>query len=275
MDTPVPHPLVYAVIEIRVPFAPRLSKGETAELLQEALAELPVLRAEKRQRLVPKDGNIQVEIEDGWRFLDLANSRSLVVTNTSIVYETTRYPGFETFLGEFIACLHLISEHARPAGYERLGLRYINEVWPTRPVQSFDDWKQWIAPELVTTLVRSEGEVHRNVDGDRPQLRDLEVHLQFSLADNCALTTRVATQTGLGVVGNDPLKRWVTPAAAGNFCVIDFDGFWPRIPDSIQPFDIEKISRQLKAVHNPVKGGFGWATTHEFRQSAKLKDNYV
>lgn len=271
MDQPVPHPLVYAVIEVRVPFAPRLSRSETAEKLQDSLTELPILRAEKRQRVTQNGSNIELGMEDSWRFLDLNNSKSLILTNTSIVFETTRYAGFQWFLDEFKVCLSAITQHARPAGYERIGLRYINEVWPSTEIGSAEDWSAWIAPELMTSLAQSESQVLGNSHAGS-YLGDLEVNLQFALDQNCALTTRVATQTGLGAVGNAPLKRWVTPDKAAKFCVIDFDGFWPRATEAVQPFESDVICDLITNVHRPVKGAFKWATTPTLRKKANLKD---
>lgn len=274
MDQSVPHPLVYAVIEVRVPFAPRLSRAETAEKLQESLTDLPILRAEKRQRITQNAGNIEVSMEDGWRFLDLQNSKSLILTNTSIVFETTRYAGFPWFLGEFQKCLSAISDNARPAGYERIGLRYINEIWPNASVGSIADWTEWVAPELIGSLARSEPQVLGDSHVE-PYLGDMEVNLQFVLDQNCGLTTRVATQTGFGAVGNAPLKRWVTPDKSSKFCVIDFDGFWPRESEAVQPFDQGAICDLITNVHRPVKRAFRWATTSELRKKANLKDENV
>lgn len=269
----LPHPLVYVVTELRIPFAPRLARQDTAEKLQEVLPELPVLRPEKRQRVSGGGGNLEIQLEDAWRFIDMNQSTSLIISSSAIVYETTRYPGFEKFISSFTSYLGRITALAPIAGYERIGLRYVNEIWPSDSVDSIQGWRAWIAPDLIDTFTASEAQIVRSVSGDLPELRNLETNLDFSLQSNCSLTVRISTLTGNGVVGNAPLKRWTSPSKPGNFCVIDFDGYWPRKADGIQTFSDPEVVEMLKTVHAPVKSGFAWATTSELRKEAGILDD--
>lgn len=269
------RPLAYVAVELRVPFTPRLAQATVAEKLASNLQELQVIRPEKRQRAVQEGDSLRIELEEGWRFSDLGLTRSLIVTGTSIVYETTHYPGFESFLVQFEECLRAVTETSHPVGYDRLGLRYVNEVWPPTPIHEFSDWSKWIAPDLISALIQSETAMeHGEVQGIRPRLSLGEAALRYTLPDNCALTLNLAMRNGEGMVGNAPLKRRDRPTERGPFFVVDFDGYWPRESGDVRPLDEIQIAEVLRTVHSPVKAGFIWATTPKLIAEARIDDVY-
>lgn len=269
------RPLAYVVIELRIPFTPRLAKQSIVDDLSSRLPELGVVRAEKRQRAVPDGDSLQIEVDEGWRFSDLGMTRSLIVSGSTVVYETTHYPGFESFLTDFAECLKAVVKAANPVGYDRLGLRYVNEVWPPTPVESFADWTNWVAPELITTLAGSEAAMALgDVPDVKPRLTLGEAALRYSLPDNCGLALNLAMRHGAGVVGDAPLKRRDKPPTPGMFFVIDFDGYWPRQQSEVRGLEEAEILTLLRTVHSPVKAGFRWATTPDFITEVGIEDVY-
>lgn len=269
------RPLAYVAVELRVPFTPRLAQAKVVEKLGTSLQDLQVIRPEKRQRAVQEGDSLRIGLEEGWRFSDLGLTKSLIVTGTSIVYETTHYPGFASFIGQFEKCLRAVTGTGRPVGYDRLGLRYVNEVWPPAPIQEFSDWSKWIAPDLISALIQSETAMEDGeVPGIRPWLSLGEAALRYTLPDNCALTLNLAMRNGEGVVGNAPLKRRDRPAGPGPFFVVDFDGYWPRESGDVRPLVETEIAELLRTVHSPVKAGFIWATTPELIAEAGIDDVY-
>jgi uncharacterized protein (TIGR04255 family) len=267
------QPLAYVAVEVRVPFMPRLAKSDVVEELGSGIPALGVVRPEKRQRAIQEGNELRVDLEEGWRFSDLSMTRSLIVTPTSVIYETTHYPGFESFSADFEVCLRVVTETARPVGYDRVGLRYVNEVWPPFPIEQFTDWARWVAPDLISALVGSESAMSAGeVPGIEPRLAFGEAVLNYKLPENCALTLKVAMRQGEGVVGDAPLRRRERVAEPGPFFVVDFDGYWPRKSGEVRIFDESQITTLLRTVHSPVKAGFRWTTTPEFISEVGVKD---
>lgn len=266
------HPLVYAVFELRVPFSPKLGSPESAHRLAAMLETLTVLREEPQPRITAAtDGSVSVRPESAWRLLNIESSRSCVLSNTSLRYEVTRYSGFERFKDEIRELLDAVSEICPPVGYDRLGLRYVNEVRPPVPIDEFSQWDHWIAPSYIDAIVGAESAVPEFPDHGRAltdcQLVSAETNLQFALPENSAMTVRLVNLHGTGVVGNEPLRRYQLPAP-GPFYVVDFDGYWPREPTDVEIFSSDKIMEQLNRVHDPVQSTFRWATTPRYREEA-------
>jgi uncharacterized protein (TIGR04255 family) len=266
------HPLVYAVFELRVPFSPKLGSPDSAHRLAAMLETLTVLREEPQQRITTAaDGSVSLRPESAWRLLNIESSRSCVLSNTSLRYEATRYSGFDRFKDEVRELLDAISEVCPPVGYDRLGLRYVNEVRPPSAIDKFSEWSHWIAPSYIDAIVGAESAIPEFPDHDRAltdcQLVSAETNLQFALPENSAMTLRLVNLHGAGVVGNEPLRRYQLPAP-GPFYVVDFDGYWPREPADVELFSPDKIMEQLNRVHDPVKSTFRWATTPDYREEA-------
>ncbi|MDH2414341.1 TIGR04255 family protein [Nocardioides sp. CER19] len=270
---PTTHPLVYGVLELRVPFSPSLTVPDSAHRLATILGDLlPVLRQEQSTTLAPDPNGVMTLAPGGmgWRLLSVDSTRNLVLSNTSIHYETTRYPGYEVFCEEIRRCLSAIAEVAAPVGIDRLGLRYINEIRPEAAPTTYQAWSRSIAPTLVeafTELETTMGEACSRRSDNRCELMTAESTLQFAMPENTALTLRMANLQGPGIVGNEPLRRAPVPDP-GPFYVIDFDGYWPRQAAEVRAFDVDDMLGLIEQVHSPVKSAFNWATTADYRADA-------
>lgn len=275
-DRRLPHPLVFVAAEVRVPVAPRLSQAETAERLAATLPVLPLLRQEQRSRVEQTPGGLNIQAEQGWRLTDRSSSTSLVVSPSSVVLETTRYPGFESFLDLLLGCCRAVADVAAPVGVERLGMRYVNEVRPPQPPAAFSEWGSWVSPTLVAAANDAEANVHAApvAGAHDSQLQNFETTLTFSLPDTQALTCRMAALNGAGVVGNAPLLRWENPAP-GPFFVVDLDAFWPREPmREVEEFDIDRLRVRAEHLHHHVKAAFAWAVTDAYRKEVLTSDEH-
>lgn len=281
------HPLAYVAVELQVPFSPRLVAEETIDKLVAQLGSLPVVRSEERQQLTLGAGAVQVRSNvKALRLSDLASTQSLILTPTSLVFETTRYPGFESFSSKVDEILRAIEQICPPVGFDRLGLRYVNEVRPTRGHSVFHDWASAISPIYISALVGAEDAlrsvVHPENEGSSGtsanrglseqgasacRLVNTETTMQFELQDNIGITIKLANLEGSGIVGNEPLKRYQVPDP-GPFFVVDFDGFWPATGTHIQSFSRPGIIELLGGLHTPVKATFNWASTSEYRDEA-------
>ena len=288
------HPLAYVVLELQIPFSPRMTTDETVSGLMNRLKHLPVLREEVRQAMsAVGDGGFEVRPVPGWRLMDRESSRSLILTQTSLTYEATRYGGFVSFAADVDEWLRALEDVCQPVGYDRLGLRYVNEVWPVESVSAFADWSHVMAPDYIDAVVSAQEAVTaaglpaRSTDHWRralmgPELEPFDAHedmfhcrleraetkLFFALPDNTGMTVRLANSQGSGVIGNAPLKRYQLPPEPGPFFVVDLDGFWPAEGPDIRPFDRSAILEQMTHVHGPLTSTFQWATTHSYRDEA-------
>lgn len=292
VSLPPLHPLAYVVLELRVPFSPRLVSQASVEQLVAKLDDLPVLREEARHTMTPtSDGGIEVRPTSGWRMMDLEGTRSLILTSTSLTYESTRYAGFEQFCIDVERWLEAVESVCAPVGYDRLGLRYVNEVRPVRRHAEFDDWAQVMSPSYIHALTEAQESVRgacratadaasptadpmpEDADDSREELASncllvsAETNMSFLLPDNAGMTLKLGNGEGTGVIGNAPLKRYQLPEA-GPFFVVDFDGFWPAKGTDIKPFNRHDILLQMSKVHEPVKSTFRWATTSDYRKAA-------
>lgn len=285
------HPLAYVVLELRIPFSPRLASQSSVEELVRDLVELPVLREEARHTLASTDdGGVEVRPVNGWRLSDLESTRSLIVTPTALIYESTRYAGFDRFCADLDRWLGSVEKIGAPVGYDRLGLRYVNEVRPVHRHAEFADWAGIMSPNYINSLLDAQqavrtaclapsdptvppsasGQEAQDVSEESPTnctLVNTQTALSFRLPDNTGMTLKLGNRDGEGVIGNAPLKRYQLPEP-GPFFVVDFDGFWPATGTDIRPFDRHEILARVAQVHAPVKSAFGWATTSDYRKEA-------
>lgn len=285
------HPLAYVVLELRIPFSPRLASQPAVEELVGDLRELPVLREEARHTLYPtEDGGVEMRPVSGWRMSDLESTRSLIVTATSLTYECTRYAGFERFSADIDRWLASVEKVGAPVGYDRLGLRYVNEVRPVHRHSEFADWAGIMSPNYINSLLDAQHavraaclktpEVTSPIPASGQDLQDVvdesptnctlvntQTSLSFMLPDNAGMTLKLGNRDGSGVIGNAPLKRYQLPEP-GPFFVVDFDGFWPATGTDIRPFERAEILARVAQVHEPMRSAFGWATTSEYRKEA-------
>jgi uncharacterized protein (TIGR04255 family) len=68
------------------------------------------------------------QLAQGFRFLNLERTWSVVVSPVSIVLETSRYHRFEVFLDRVVQAVEALGAALRVAATPRIGLRYIDEV---------------------------------------------------------------------------------------------------------------------------------------------------
>lgn len=261
----LPHPLVFVAAEVRFPFTPRLTHEDSAIRVQDALPELPILNRESVNRMVASEQVLNLTPETSWRFIDRAHTTSLVMTPTSVVYETTRYPGFELFLSNFRKALQVIESVVQPVGIERVGIRYVNEVRAPEPIRRAQDWSKWINVDVLAPALGAENAASQGAR--RSEVTGWSQALSLAMPHDHAMTLQMAALDGPGVVGNQPLLRWENPPP-GPFFAVDIDSFWPNGTTVIDAFTVEDVCTHLDSQHQPVKDLFNWIVSPQLLNRA-------
>lgn len=254
-------PLVYVACEIRYPTAPRMNRSDTFEALTEAFATtLPVPRPEKQALLIGPD--TPMATQTNLRFVDPTTTRSVAVSQSAMVVETTDYPGWEVFRTWITEAIDVVAQVGSIVGVTRVGLRYVNEIRVDDPIDRVEDWACWVSPSIIQPAVSTTG-------GAVSEFQVL-VQSQGDAAGDLAptLTTRYALLHGSGVISDDPLRK-VHQRGDGPFFLIDNDSHVAFDASKMLSFDSGTLMPVLTGLHDPVDGAFESAITDELRNELR------
>lgn len=267
-----PSPLAFVAAEVRTALAPALGADAALAVLRRALPELPVIDRAQRNSVALTSAGPQLNSEQVWRLLDRKSSTSLSVGPTTVALETTHYPGVEAFIDLFGRAVATVAEIDTPAAVSRIGLRYVNEVWGPLSVASAADWAGVISEDVLAgssaalSALTAAEPVGSESTEETVRTVGFEAAYAAALPDRRAVSVRLQTLFGPGVVGSDPLRRAFTPATPGPFLVIDLDGSWPSEQAEAPEFSTKHAVATLRALHAPIEALFLWATTDDYRK---------
>lgn len=256
-------PLALVVAEVRFTDSARLRRQETIDAIAIALeGRFPIAR--------PLSG-LQISVTNqlgGAPLLEASQSdpqqyrtvltntsstESITIAPSSITYETTAYSEFDDLSTALIAaCQALIDANIHPA-LVRVGLRYIDEVRPPKPVTDMREWGKWVDSSLIAALDIGPNDVPRRAQG----------FVTFDLGDGKGLNFQYAALNEGAVVEPMFLKR--KRFKAGPLFVLDFDGFHDFSSEVPIPLDTTVIADVLSAVHDPAGAAFQRAITEDAR----------
>lgn len=171
---------------------------------------------------------------------------ALTIRQDALVIETTLYEGYEQIRTLLELALNVRIAVAIPAGVERIGLRYIDEIRvPSGPGGNQPSWQDWIMPELLgpTHIAKDLGLVPTGNEG-------LAI---FSGKDSKTLVLRYGAQDDYAVRSTPDLRRPLPPP--GPLFRLDIDSFWQPV-DEVPEFDEEGILAYADQLHEPVRGVF-------------------
>lgn len=139
-------PLVHVLAQ--VVFSPVPKLAESISDLQARMSDLdfPWMQAGSTQQITfgvnvaPK-----VESQPRWDFLSPDRTTGVVLTDNSVVLQTTRYSSAVPFRSQLAAVVQALSDVAKPRLVERLGLRYINLV----RVDEGESFEAYVHPGLL------------------------------------------------------------------------------------------------------------------------------
>lgn len=259
-------PLEFVAAEVRFPFAPRLSQDATLDAFVEAVRQdFPVPAKERvgaglqltfgSGQATPKP----VEAHTVLRCMNRTKTRSVVVTPSAMVLETTAYEDYEDFRQSLKTVVSAIADLDAVVGVERLGLRYIDELRVDGHDGTLEAWRPWVAPELLASL--------DVVQGYDPELAEGVIRVRTGTHSQVLL--RYATLDGSGVV-NDRLKKR-RPVEDGPFFVIDIDSSWEN-DDEISEFSVDWTCAEFDKLHEPTGSIFLQAVSERYKTEVARRE---
>lgn len=253
-STPYPNaPAALVAFEIRYPQTDgdRHQMRAMGTYLRDSL---PISKVERIQEMqlsatsTPETKSIELT-----RFQSRDRTSSASFWPDRVVVETTSYPGYSSFRELIEKVVSAVGSCIAPAGFERIGLRFIDEVRP--PVEPIGlEWRDWVAPELI-------GPAALNFQGGIPEAWQGAV--QFNVSNGVGVVLRYGPRNGYAVNPDGALRRPTTATYAACF-VFDSDSFWAAT-DTIPEFEPSSIMSLCDDLHRPLKEVFEQLVTDRLR----------
>jgi len=187
------------------------------------------------------------------RFASRDRRTAIVIRPGSTTVETVDYKGWDDLQLTLRVALDVRVEVSEPSGYERVGLRYIDEVRVPSEGDAMD-WTPWVHASLLAA---------KPDEGVDLPLSDWQGMSQFGPADGRALVLRYGPREGYAVEPNGPLRRAGTPA--GSFFLLDFDSFW-ETSGPVPEFEPDELMVRCDDLHAPVRRLFEGLITDKLRK---------
>jgi uncharacterized protein (TIGR04255 family) len=240
-------PLVFVLVQVKFPAM--LKMGRHIADIQEALVDKGLTKYIQEQiQQVVFGPHIKTEQDKRWLFASRDGTKSAMLTKDFLVYQTTRYEVFETFLETFVGILDTIKTHVRIDYAEQIGLRYIDLVLPTEtsPARNF-------VRESLRGLSTDDLDVSKTRHQCAIQAKTQQGDLFIKSFENCG---KKFMPPDLDVTH---LKFDVEPAENELFRILDFDHIFRGEVD----FDSDTLKEKLWALHDQLSRAFIAAVTEE------------
>jgi uncharacterized protein (TIGR04255 family) len=256
-------PLQFVAFEVRMPPAPQLGTLEAATTVYEKLRDLvPIIHGPAQAPIEPSAPRASISFSAGGsqtRMVNRERTLSVMVAPTAVVVETSAYTQFEEFLKVIHRALQAAASAVAPAGIQRVGIRYIDEI-RVEAVRSPVDWFDYINPALLCAM---------RVDADLTPQRT-EGLAEFELDDGQRTVMRFGAMSGRVVDPGGPLR--LRRAEEGPFFLIDLDSFWASPDEGIPEFDVERVIDTVKRLRGPVRTLFEASITDRLRDEVFRKE---
>ncbi len=161
-------PVYYTVAQVQ--FNPVLDLDGYIPAIQAKMREarFPDYRKEVVQRLVlpfggPEQGQMAaptVTPQSRYLFGDIDGRSLFLLETNALSFQTTRYDTFETFSKSFLKGLGILHDALRLDFVERIGLRYLDAVQPSKDGETL---REFLVPEVLGLALRGEGQLQQSV----------------------------------------------------------------------------------------------------------------
>jgi uncharacterized protein (TIGR04255 family) len=254
-------PLRFVAFELRYPLVPTLATDEVRRTLYARLREsFPIAEA--------APGEVAVQIgpgqpvvnrsDDRLRLLDRARTRSVTLSNTSLVLETSAYERFEVFRQWIDAAAHALAELGEVAAIERVGLRYTDEI-RIPGVSTPAEWAPYIHGSLL-------GPVDL---GDDLRANTTQGLVEYVVSEQQRIVMRYGATSGWVVNPEGPLR--VSPPEPEDYFLIDLDSFWTAGRGELPEVSAERVLNLSDDLHEPVRRLFEASITDKLRNDVLRK----
>lgn len=125
-------PLILVLAQIR--FSPVLLIKDFIPVIQEELRKQKYsdYRAEQIQQVMFTGTDVKTEQTNRWVFASRDRRHAVIIAPDFVIYETSNYDVFETFLERFRPVLDLVQNKVGPDFAKQVGLRYVDLIRPTQ-----------------------------------------------------------------------------------------------------------------------------------------------
>ena len=229
-------PLSLALCQVR--FSPIRTMASFIPQIQEALRKdgYRLDLSGKAQEIVFGPQGPQHQIFDRWEFLNVAKTRSVVITEQFAAYQTTDYTTFAEFIPEVIRLMDALAKAGADILITRVGLRYVDAIVPL----AGKTWRDYLNPGLHGT--------------SSPVLSEtLTAHHVFGSTANGRMLARISQNTEGLLVPIELAQQNLTllreqPAAGITTTLIDIDHFkeWTKDYVGYQPDSFRQLVWGLK-----------------------------
>jgi uncharacterized protein (TIGR04255 family) len=255
-------PVFFTIAQVR--FNPILSLEAYAPQIQERLRKEGFPDAQKGilatinlivSAASPAEGNPpQLPIAQSTRFMfgNMERTAGFILDQGALSFQTTEYGVFETFLADFQKGLDAVNEAVSLSYTDRLGLRYLDAVFP----KSGETVKDYLSGSIL---------------GLTDKIDDTIVH-SFSETlvkrETVNVRSRVIIQDGEVAFPPDLQPLTLTLAERfkplrGHHAIIDTDGW----SDSREAFNLDRIREQFVLIHSGIKKTFEASVTENARRT--------
>lgn len=244
-----PSSLVKVLGQLRFPTIMNIERVVPA--FQRRIAEwYPVLRPEKVHEAAFGPDGVTTKNVQLWRFWDLNQQWSVVLSESFVAIETTNYTTRDDFVTRIETLLAALkSAKARPAVIDRLGLRYVNRL-------TGEDAED-LLPSLVSPQMH--GLVGETLPGGMEVLLNVQ-HIRCKMNDS-------ELQARWGRVGPNMMLVQDVDPVPGTSWLLDIDVY----REQTVPFDPAAISAAAREACTHAYDFFRWTMTDSFFEARRAK----
>lgn len=254
-------PIVLMAVEVRHPSCELLEPKQVTQLSAHIRGSLPLPSETNEVSVVvqtsPNSLPVQQQVVSTFpRWTSRDKRTALTIRQDSLVVETTDYGSYDRIRTLLDVALRARRTVAPPAGVERVGLRYIDEIRvPTEDGGGSPVWDQWVDSSLLgpTRIGTALGLAPAVSEG----------LVVFSGENSRALVLRYGEQIEYVVPSTPELRRPLPPP--GPLFKLDIDSFW-QAADEVPEFDVDLILNHADALHEPVRDVFESLITDRLRE---------
>jgi len=243
-------PVYYTVAQVQ--FNPVLNLDAYLSAIQPRMREsgFPDFKQEAFQRLVVPFGGVEVgqmsaptlTPQSRYIFGDIDGRTTFLLETNSLSFQTTAYETFEMFANTLLKGIAILHETLQLAFVDRIGLRYLDAVQPSKDGDSLGDY---LVPEVLGLSQRGEGQLQQSVSET------------ISITAAGQLVSRVLIRHGriglpVELAGMAPTIESRFTQREGLHAILDTDiSFVHR-----ESFDLAKLSERLTALHDEISKSF-------------------
>ncbi|MYM81699.1 TIGR04255 family protein [Duganella sp. FT50W] len=204
--------------------------------------DFPVLGTQQGQMVPPT-----LTTQSRYLFGDMLGRTVFLLESNALTLQTTAYDTFETFSKTLMAGLGILHSALRLDFVERIGLRYLDAVQPSKEGESL---REFLVPEVQGLALRGQGTLQQSIS-------------ETSLATSAGqLISRVVVRNGqLGLpmeLSGAPLT--IDPRFTqreGLHAIVDTDASFAHR----EAFDLPNVEVRLTALHDEIVTSFSGTVT--------------